>query len=332
MRAPSLLIVATIAFGVLAGCAAPAPMPIPTTPSFQPSAEPSRQETPKAKPSAAPTRPPTATPTITPFQFENVGNGIQVGAYYLADNIATGMTINLVITFDPVILGISRDSTGKISARSTTFWTSANVAEMQVCTAFDAPCPLTGKWVSYAARQTVPVTVDWIGTREFWVTAQFRDKADAIVQSWDTSMTTMPQDSSQVSARLNATLDERTPITALPAIVQTAVAATRTAYPVTGFVKIEEGRCCAGGKAGTPIQIQVQFGASSPLGDVKEMRVGSSQDAVSTLAWEPLIDARSYQVVPAINWTTFGLCVQYRDVQHNLSQVYCSSISIEGSP
>ena len=313
-----MLIAATIAFGVLAGCAAP--RLVSTTPAFQPSVGP------QAKPS------PTPTPANTPVQFETVGNVVQVSAYALVDSIPTGMTIDVRITFKPVVLGVVRDSAGKISAQSTQPWTSANVAEMQVCSAFDAPCALTGKWVAYADQQTVPVTVDWIGKRDFWVAAQFRDKAGAIVKSTDLSMTAPPGDSTLVSTRLVAVLDERTPIAALPARVQTAVAATRAAYPVTGFVTIEDGRCCAGGKAGTPIQIQVRFGASSAFGDVKEMRLGSSQDNIGASAWEPLVAAKSYPVVPAINWTTFALCAQYRDVKQNLSKVYCSNIAVEGSP
>ena len=291
---------------------------------------------------SAPTLPsinPTITSTVEPLKFETVGNAIAVSAFILDERVQAGKTATIKITFQPLVVRIARKSDGSIAATSNVPWVSANVAEMQVCTSFDAPCELNGKWIPFAREQEVKIDVDWIGAREFWLKAQFREASSAIISAFSSSTYELPKDSTQTAARLVAVIDERTPFAALPAKIQTLVAATRAAYPVTGFVKIEGGRCCAGGKAGSAIELKVEFGAASPFGDVREMRVRdfrsrkcASEAEMNEAAWEPFAAEKVYKVSVALNFTSFDVSAQYRDVKGNLSQIYCADLAVEGSP
>lgn len=285
--------------------------------------------------------PPTAplTSTAEPLKFESVGNGIGVTVFTQSEKIEAGRTVTIRITAQPLAVRISRKPDGSIGAISTTAWANANVAEMQQCSAFDAPCELSGKWVPFAREQELKMDVDWIGVREFWVKAQFRDSSGATVVAFNGSAYELPKETAQTSARLLATVDERTPPAALPAKIQTLVANTRTAFPVTGFVKIENGRSVTGGKAGTTLQVKAQFGATSPFGEVKEMRVrdfGSRRCAneaeMNAAGWEPLIAEKTFRVSVPLNFSSFDVSAQYRDDKGNLSQIYCADIAVEGSP
>ena len=107
--------------------------------------------------------------------------------------------------------------------------------------------------------------------------------------------------------------------------------------PVMGSVIIEEGRCCAGGRAGDVIELAVEFDASSPLGEVTEMRVRLAnitftEEELSEAEWEPFVNTRSLPVNVALNWVGYFVTVQYRDAAGNLSPVYFDDISVEGSP
>jgi len=107
---------------------------------------------------------------------------------------------------------------------------------------------------------------------------------------------------------------------------------------VNGSVLIEDGRCCAGGAAGSEIQIRVAFQAASGAGQVNEMRVISagggcrSEAEMAAANWEPFAPVKNYPFSPPINWVGFYVSVQYRDSSGNISPVYCDDISVEGSP
>jgi hypothetical protein len=279
------------------------------------------------------------TSAVEPLKFELIGNGIGVNAYAQGEKIEAGKTATVKITFEPLVVQVSRKSDGSIEAISTTLWTSANISEMQVCSGFDKPCELAGKWIPFAREQEIKIDVDWLGARELWVKAQFRDSTGAIVSAFSRSSYELPKEAAQTSARLVATIDERTPSAALPAKIQTLVAATRTAFPVTGFAKIENGRTVAGGKAGSTIEVKVQFGATSPLGDVKEMRVRdfrsrkcASETEMNEAAWEPVVAEKIYKIGVVINFTSFDVSAQYRDAKGNLSPIYCADLAVEGMP
>lgn len=66
---------------------------------------------------------------------------------------------------------------------------------------------------------------------------------------------------------------------------------TQTPYhPVTGSVRLEQGRCCAGGIAGETISVTAVLEARSPAGLVTEMRVrtGATTADEATMATAPL--------------------------------------------
>lgn len=107
--------------------------------------------------------------------------------------------------------------------------------------------------------------------------------------------------------------------------------------PLIGSVLIEDGRCCAGGRGGETIEIGVGFVASSPFGEVTQMRVrlGSvrfTEEDLSQAEWEPFVHQKSYPVQVALNWVGYTISVQYQDEAGNLSPVYGDEIAVEGSP
>jgi hypothetical protein len=110
------------------------------------------------------------------------------------------------------------------------------------------------------------------------------------------------------------------------------------AYPIKGSVLIEDGRCCVGGVAGSEIQINVAFQATSFSGEGNQMRVLATgggchrEDEMDEANWEPFVPAKTYPFYPPINWVGFYVSVQYRDTSGNISSVYCDNISVEGSP
>ena len=113
---------------------------------------------------------------------------------------------------------------------------------------------------------------------------------------------------------------------------------TFTPYiPVSGSVELEGGACCAGGTAGETLTIKAVFEASSPYGEVQEMRCQTAGYALSEsdlqqTEWESFSSEKEFETLLAINWVGFYVCVQYRDEIGNRSQVYCDDISLEGQP
>jgi hypothetical protein len=248
--------------------------------------------------------------------------------------ISTGTPASVVARFAPIHFRLLRESDGSISGTSSSPWDPHTVAEMQVCVSLDDPCELTGEWAPFASDQTFTVDVDWVGPRSFWLVAQFRDVSGTLIPSVGDSYRG-PEERVQDSIELVGVLDEATPLTAQPPVVQTAVVATREAFPVRGSVEIEGGGCCVGGTEGDTIDVSVTFEASSPFAEVTEMRVSEScptEEKMADTPWEPFVAERTYPVKVFINWTGFYIGVQYRDAQGNLSPVYCDDISVEGHP
>ncbi len=107
--------------------------------------------------------------------------------------------------------------------------------------------------------------------------------------------------------------------------------------PVSGYVQIEEGRCCVGGPAGSTVEVRVSFWATSPFADVTDMRTRTgalsyNEIELADAPWEPYVQGRIFPVTVAINWTGFYVSVQFRDALGNLSPVYTDDISVEGMP
>jgi len=107
--------------------------------------------------------------------------------------------------------------------------------------------------------------------------------------------------------------------------------------PVQGSVEIEGGACCVGGKAGDRLDIETGFEASSPLGEVTQMRVrfGSrafGEEQLAEAEWEPFVSVRTFPIEIVINWVGQYVSVQYMDESGNLSPIYYDDISVEGHP
>jgi hypothetical protein len=255
---------------------------------------------------------------------------IETSSYSAQADITAGGTAHLRLSLEPVLLTISPASV------STRAWAGANLKDMQVCFGLDQPCSLDGQaWKPFQAGTETDYPVEWLGSRTVYTVVQVRDSSGAIVPTFlRYGNSTEPQ--AQASYAIVGHIDSSIPTGSQPAYVQTAIAATQAAFPLTGSVIIQDGRCCVGGVTGTTVQVQVDFSAQSSSGKVTDMRVSQAgcQAGASSLdaPWEPFAAARDYPVNVAINWTSFTVGVQYRDDQGNLSPVYCANIGVEGSP
>lgn len=118
----------------------------------------------------------------------------------------------------------------------------------------------------------------------------------------------------------------------------TAVPSDPTPYrPVRGGVVLEDGRCCAGGRAGEVIEISAQFHAESPAAEITNMRYRlaygkADEEELAQIPWRPYREQEAIPVQVVLNWVGYTLSVQFMDDAGNLSPVYHDEISIEGSP
>ncbi|MCJ7626224.1 MAG: hypothetical protein MUO76_22260 [Anaerolineaceae bacterium] len=109
-------------------------------------------------------------------------------------------------------------------------------------------------------------------------------------------------------------------------------------HPIIGGVLIEDGACCVGGTTGETIEVEVIFEARNiEMGKVTEMRTLAggmqlSEVQMQDAEWEPYVSTKTFPVQVFINWIGFYVCVQFRDVEGNLSDVMCDDISVEGAP
>lgn len=247
-----------------------------------------------------------------------------------------GGTATLELLFEPVVQTIERRADGSQLSLSTARWEKHPVAQMRYCVGQGQPCPLLGEWRAFETSASLAVRLDWLGARVFYLMAEFRDASGQLlpaVRGYETAAGTTAEATLTVVSVLNAA----TPLERLPGPVLTAAAATRTAFPVSGSVVIEGGRCCAGGTAGAQISLKVEFLAKSTAGAVTEMRAAPGSGCIKDPAqlrgeWEPFQDTKSYTTTLALNWVGWYINVQYRDARGNLSPVYCDDISLEGSP
>ncbi len=254
----------------------------------------------------------------------------------VAPELEVGTTAVLEWTYEPVIQTISRGPDGSVLSTSTVSWADAAVAQVRSCLGQGEHCTPPEEWQPFRAQSTSQVKVDWLGPRAFRLWTEFRDAQGQVIPSIQ-NYADSPQGQNETTLTLLGTVNPATPLEKLPSPVLTALAATRTAFPVSGSVLIEGGRCCAGGPAGSKLNLKVEFQASSTAGAVKDMQVQLSGGCVRDPAqfkgeWEPFQPSRSYEAGLAINWVGWWISVQYRDSAGNLSPVYCDDISLEGSP
>jgi hypothetical protein len=276
--------------------------------------------------------PPTATPNLVhPAQKVVEVSLSETSSLKANAEIAAGGTAHLRLSLAPVLLTIAP---GSVSTRP---WDDAGLKEMQVCFGLDQPCSLDAKpWTPYQAETLVEYPVDWLGSHWVWAEVRVRDVYGVLIRVFVRSSNTV-YDTSPVEFEIVGQIDAAIPPEKQPTFVQTAIAATRTAFPLTGSVVIAGGKCCAGGEVGATITVPVTFAASSPTGTVTEMRVsrsgGCPKDATTLDApWEPFAASKDFPINVVINWSTFSISVQYRDDGGNLSPIYCADIGLEGNP
>ena len=244
------------------------------------------------------------------------------GATALTTGIGNAITIT--IAFRPF---------KQIDPTSETDWREHTIAGMRYCVGAGRACDLPAQWMPFANNVRAQVNVDWIGLREYGVTAQFRDARGAIIPAGNNFA-----ESASNWMTITGAMDERTPVASHPVAIQTIIANARAAFPVVGKLQVGE-RPMIGGKAWITLDIKVKFEASSPRAEIKEMRVKISPmgrcltpDEMNDAPWENFVAEKIYPVRVAINWQTFKAHAQYRDAQGNLSPVYCGEVAIEGMP
>ena len=148
-----------------------------------------------------------------------------------------------------------------------TDWKDHTVAEMRYCVGAGRACDLPARWMPFANQVRAPVNVDWIGLREYGVTAQFRDARGVIIPAGNNFA-----ERASNWMTITGTIDDRTPVASHPPVIQTIIANARAAFPISGKIQVGE-RPIIGGKAGIALDIKVKFEATSPRAAIKEMRV-----------------------------------------------------------
>jgi hypothetical protein len=224
-------------------------------------------------------------------------------------------------------------------------WNPHEIAEMRTCITTRQPigpsptwtpdtCDLPETWEPYVASRDVAIDVNWIGPGEITVLAQFRRADGTVVQAMDSVY--KPVESARSQSYADSVIDPNVPVESLPPAVQSLVNAQRAAFPVQGSVKIKGSPCCIGSTTSST-SANVTFAATSPSGEVTEMRLGGGGCNTGTLenvrgAWEPFATQRDVPVSVTLGWSTYNMAVQYRDAAGNLSIVACDSIGVEGMP
>jgi hypothetical protein len=288
---------------------------------------------------------PSPAPSILPKTRDEMGTPVRLvgvslwvqGQAAVQPELVEGSQAQVMATFSPLIVQEQRSPDGSLLSTNWSPWRDHPVSEMRVCFAAGQACVPAGPWQAFQDEASFTLPVDWLGQKTFFLAAEFRAANGGSIPAAGMD-SLQPQAVAQVQLDTLARADPNPPAGQTPnPQVQTAQAATRSAFPVSGSVLIEEGRCCAGGVAGSEVQLSVAFTASSPAGAVSEMRVqaGGSclHDAVALEApWGPFAPQRTITTRLAQNWVGFYVNVQFRDAQGNLSPVYCDDISLEGSP
>jgi hypothetical protein len=250
--------------------------------------------------------------------------------------ITVGQVAAVSLTFEPSLFQVLLNDAGEPTGESVMPWEPEAGLEMRLCMTLHTVCEPGVAWLRFAAAQDFDVPVDWLGPRTLWLAAEFRqvDGASLPSHAYAGQLAARTEDSIEIVG----ILDESIALEDQPAQVQTAVSATRAAYPVIGSVVIEDGRCCAGGTASDTIELQAAFSASSPFGEITEMRLVLDGGACKTEAemdavpWEPFAPARTFTVAVVSNWVGHTTSAQFRDSAGNLSPVFCDDISVEGEP
>jgi hypothetical protein len=259
------------------------------------------------------------------------------GSTSSAPEVEAGKIMVVEMVFEPVSLTITRRADGSAASIGTQPRDDIKIAQMRFCLGNGLQCSGPGEWRPFAPSYATEISVDWLGSRTLFLDAEFQDPNGKAIPVFHSSFSE-PRPLAQITLNVTTRISPNTTLDKLPSPVLTAAAATKMAFPVTGSVSIENGRCCAGGVAGAKIPLQVQFQAASTVGKVTEMKVHLGGGCVKDPAqlagdpWESFRAAKTYETSLALNWVGWWISVQYRDVSGNLSPVYCDDISLEGSP
>lgn len=253
-----------------------------------------------------------------------------------APEIDAGTSFEFHLTFAPSEIQIFSDASGKTAYTSTQAWKDHPIREMQFCLSLSKACEIPGKWDPFQPSFTQTFTVDWVGPRNYYIVATFRNGNGTVIPSVHSGYGyNAAKDITRYQNIITSVINTATPIAQQPPFVRTAFAATQKAFPVTGSVQIEGGRGAAGGTAGSQITLKVQLSAASPAGKVTQMRVQPTtncRQTALTAAWEPFAPEKSFTTTLALNWVGFYVSAQFKDEKGNLSPIYCDDISLEGNP
>lgn len=259
-----------------------------------------------------------------------------INAPLVQNSLQAGSTANVDLTFSPTIVQVTRLGDGRIDHTISSEWKDPAISRMRYCLALDEPCTDPGEMKPFELQASIPLNLDWLGERQVYLMVEFLDRDGQPLAVTDGSdAATLTKGILVMKQLIQTKVDPTIGQEKLPASIQTAAAATRTAFPVTGSVKIEGSPCCKGGSAGSKLNVKVNFIAASTFGKVTEMRLGSLcpfSPAELRWDWEPFTPEKVIETDVPLNWSTFSVNVQYRDEKGNLSEVYCDSLGIEGSP
>jgi hypothetical protein len=244
-----------------------------------------------------------------------------------------GTTVAIGVSFRPFLYHMFFDSDGSVHSAEMWPWEPQDGLEMRICSALDHPCELSGDWAPFSDGHVFPVDIDWLGPRDFFLTAQVRDASGKIIPLTEHPLAGV-EDTVHVSKLIHSELPEGTPVGSLPLQVQTAAAATRIAFPVRGSVEFPGGG--TSGLEGKEIHVPVSFQATSPAGTVEKMRIRVgrcfSEDEMAEIQWESFISQEPYSLPYTISAGSVLLNVQYLDSEGNLSPVFCVVLPVRGHP
>ena len=275
--------------------------------------------------------PATALPVRVPTTNATTNPGIATISFIASvkpEKLYPNETLTVRLNFEPIVFKSGKTADG-VAYSSQQHDPNPRVHEMRVCVQMDSRCELNGAWIPFEKKFNTTLPIDWLGKRDLWVNVEFRDNAGNKIAHLG-EIQNIPLSPLTVES----ILDTRTPMASQPAFVQTQVAVTRVAFPVTGSIEIQNGMCCAGGKVNATIELTADFSANSSEGIVTEMRMLNqcvTPPEMERATWEPFVVQKKFPFkISVANWVGWYLAVQYRDDKGNLSPVYCDDISIEG--
>lgn len=272
----------------------------------------------------------------TPERKETRVNAVQLLFYSATPGpYIFGDQVTFIVEARPVRISTLYGATGEILGTSIIPWVGHSIDETGLSLTWEAGEQAGLDWLEFQERLEFIFPVDWIGRKQLNLEVRFSDRSQAAIPIYTGDPGLM--EVARIALDAESIWNRSTPLEALPPPIQTLVAHTQSAYPLAGAVVWEEGRCCAGGTAGQTIQVKAKFSASSPYGEVTEMRLRTGgmcfpEVELGQVSWEPFVPEKSFPFTLPVNWVGFYISVQYRDQAGNLSPVYCDDISLEGMP